>query len=95
MIFKCPGSQNFSQPKPEFIKCPFCNKEVEIWSDEIKAKCPKCKKTVMRKQGASCLDWCKYAKECVGEHIFKKYIQNKGGKHVKQKDVGKSKRTNK
>ena len=31
----------------------------------------------MREQGASCLDWCKYAKECVGEDIYNSFIQNK------------------
>ncbi len=77
MIFKCPGSQKFSQPQPEFIKCPFCKKELEIWTDEIKVKCPKCRKTVIRLAEQSCLDWCKYAKECVGEKALKKYKKNK------------------
>lgn len=77
MVIKCPGSQAFSQPHPEDVKCPNCGTEVEIWSDEIKVKCPKCKKTVMRKQGQSCLDWCKYAKECLGEEGYKKYLKNK------------------
>lgn len=78
MMKKCPGSQSFSQPHPEFIKCPDCGwGEVEIWSDEVKAKCPRCKKTFIRTQGQSCLDWCKYAKECVGEETYKKYKENK------------------
>lgn len=77
MIFKCPGSQAFSQPQPEFIKCPYCKSEVEIWTDEVKTKCQKCKKTVMRGEAQSCLDWCKYAKECVGDKVYKKYMKNK------------------
>lgn len=77
MIFKCPGSQKFSQPQPEIIKCPFCAKELEIWTDEAKAKCPSCKKTVTRKIDQSCLDWCKYARECVGDEVYNKYMKNK------------------
>ena len=77
MIFKCPGSQKFSQPQPEYIKCPHCAQEVEIWTDEVKATCPKCKSVVMREEGQSCLDWCKYAKECVGDQIYNKYMKNK------------------
>lgn len=77
MLNKCPGSDKFRQPYPEFIKCPFCKAEVEIWADEIKAVCPKCKKAVTRAQGQSCLDWCEFAKECVGEEAYKKHLKNK------------------
>jgi HD superfamily phosphodiesterase/predicted RNA-binding Zn-ribbon protein involved in translation (DUF1610 family) len=77
MLSNCPGSQKFKQPQPETIKCSSCGGEIEIWTDEIKAVCPKCNNTVMREQGASCLDWCRYAKECVGEDIYNSFIQNK------------------
>jgi len=83
MIFKCPGSQAFSQPHPENIECPFCGADVEIFSDEVKADCPKCKKAVLRDSKDICLDWCKYAKECVGEKALKKYKENKGGRIMK------------
>ena len=77
--FECPGSKSIRQPQPEFIKCPFCAYEVEIWTDEIKAICPKCKKTVLRDAQASCLEWCKYAKECVGDDTYNKFMQNRTG----------------
>ena len=78
MITKCPGAQSFRQLKPEYMKCPFCSYEVEIWSDEIRATCPKCKKTVIRNDGKqSCLDWCKYAEKCIGVVKYNKYKQNK------------------
>ena len=48
MIEKCPGAKTFIQPKPELIPCSFCGEEVEIWTDEVKATCPKCQGTVMR-----------------------------------------------
>ena len=77
MIIKCPGSQKFSQAYPEFIKCPNCKTEVEIWSDEVKTRCAKCKKTITREQEMSCLDWCRYAKECVGDRVYEKFLKNK------------------
>lgn len=76
-MFKCPGAQNFKQPKPENIKCPFCSYDTEIWSDETKTTCPKCKKKFTRKSEQSCLDWCKYAKDCLGDPLYDKYIRNK------------------
>lgn len=75
--FECPGSKTIRQPLPEFIKCPFCSEELEIWTDEIKATCPKCKKTVMRDQGTSCLEWCAYAKECVGDEAYNNFMKNR------------------
>ena len=76
MTFECPGARAIRQPQPEFIPCPACRAEVEIWTDEIKAICPQCKKTVLRKQETSCLEWCKYAKECVGEEAYNNYMRN-------------------
>jgi len=80
MIFNCPGSQKFKQPQPENIKCPFCGGEVEIWSDEFQAPCPKCGKTVSKDGTQCCLDWCKEARECVGEEIYKRYVEGKKSK---------------
>ncbi len=77
-LFNCPGSQKFKQPEPKSIKCPTCGQEVEMWTDEIQVTCSNCKGSILRQQeGASCLDWCKYAKECVGEQTYNKYAQNK------------------
>ena len=85
MILKCPGAKNIRQPSPEYMECPFCSYEVEIWSDEIIATCPNCKKTVIRNDGKqTCLDWCKHAKECVGAVQYNKYKQNK--EKYKQKE---------
>lgn len=77
MNFSCPGAKILKQPEPQDIKCPFCDYELEIWTDEIKVKCPHCQKIIIRKQTASCLDWCKYAKDCVGDTVYKNYLQNK------------------
>jgi len=79
MIFNCPGSSKFKQPRPENIKCEYCGSDVEIWSDEVEGKCQFCGRMSSRGSGQSCLDWCKYAKECVGEEKYNKYMKNKKG----------------
>jgi len=78
MIFGCPGAQRFKQPHPEIIKCQFCNEELEIWTDEAKTICIKCANTVTRNYISSCLDWCKYAKACIGEQDYSNYLKSKG-----------------
>lgn len=85
--FECPGSSKFKQPKPEIVKCPACGSEAEIWTDEIKTNCPNCRGAVMRQGGQSCLDWCKYAKECVGDAAYDKYVQNRA-QTIKDKLLG-------
>lgn len=77
MMFKCPGSQSFSQPHPESIQCPSCDAEVEIWSDEVKATCSECGKVFMREGEQTCLDWCRYTKECLGDDLYVKFMKNK------------------
>jgi hypothetical protein len=73
MIFNCPGSHKFKQPKPEMMKCPYCGGEAELWSDETEARCGTCKKVVARQLGQCCIDWCKYAKECFGEETYSRH----------------------
>ena len=80
-LFKCPGSERVREPYPEEIKCS-CGKEVEIFSDEAETSCPDCGRRLTRKMPPSCLDWCAYARECVGPEKFARY-QKSAGKKVK------------
>lgn len=74
----CPGSSKIREPIPEYFTCPQCgNQEVEIWTHELKAACDKCGALVFRPMEQSCIDWCKYAKECIGEE---KYAELKAAK---------------
>ena len=78
MILGCPRAKNFKQPEPDYITCLHCSEEVEIWTDEVQIECPKCKSVVTREgEEISCLDWCKFSKECVGEERYNKYLKNK------------------
>ena len=75
MISKCPG-QDDRNIKAEEIRCPACGCNIEIFSDEVKARCPKCKIFAYRKRMPSCIDWCSFARECIGENKWK---ETKGG----------------
>jgi hypothetical protein len=74
---RCPGSLVFMQPKPDMIPCVACGADTEIWSDEAEGKCPSCGATVVRYASQSCIDWCKHAKDCLGEDKYKKYGEMK------------------
>jgi hypothetical protein len=54
-----------------------CGADTEIWSDEAEGKCPSCGATVVRYASQSCVDWCKHARECLGEDKYKQYGQMK------------------
>ncbi len=74
MSFKrCPGSMAFAQPKIELVRCPTCGDDAEVWTDEAEGKCAKCGGTVCRTTTQSCIDWCKYARDCLGDEAHKKY----------------------
>ena len=66
MAAKCPGQDN-RDIKIEIVECPHCGYSVEIFSDEIKTRCPECKAAVSRARLPSCVDWCKAARVCAGE----------------------------
>lgn len=68
----CPGALTIREARPEDITCPHCGGEMEIWSDELVARCPHCKQLVPQKRGASCIDWCAYAAECVGAEKYRR-----------------------
>jgi len=65
MIYKCPG-QDKRNITAELLKCAKCGYEKEIFSDEIKSQCPKCRSISYREVLPACIDWCKHARECAG-----------------------------
>ncbi len=71
MVLKCPG-QDKRNVKSEEIKCLDCGYLAEIFSDEVNVRCPKCKSLICRQRLPSCVDWCKAARECVGDKIWKR-----------------------
>ncbi len=49
--------------------CPRCGHEVEIFSVDTEAVCENCG-YVIYNDTLSCVQWCKYAKKCVGEQTY-------------------------
>ena len=70
MNIRCPG-QDMRKLKVSLLKCPECGAEVEIFSDELRAKCQKCGAQVYKENTPSCIDWCPSARQCLGEERWK------------------------
>jgi len=70
MFPKCPG-QDGRKIVAEEIACSNCGYRIEFFSDEIKSRCPKCKKILFKERLPSCFEWCKSARECLGEQKWK------------------------
>jgi endogenous inhibitor of DNA gyrase (YacG/DUF329 family) len=68
----CPGASNIREVRPEEIECPQCGAPVEIWSDELSARCSQCGESVSRELGPSCIDWCSFAEQCVGTEKYRR-----------------------
>lgn len=77
LVKGCPGAVTFREVRPEDIVCPQCGNEVEIWSDEPVAQCRQCGFWVSKERGASCIDWCAYAKECIGLAKYERLMKNR------------------
>jgi len=65
MRMKCPGQDSRNLSAAMYI-CPNCGIEVEMFSDELRIRCHKCKEYVYKEKTPSCIDWCSSAKECLG-----------------------------
>jgi len=74
MLDHCPGAANLRTPTLSIKKCPQCGEEVEVFSSDIAVKCGKCG-FVVYNDIASCVQWCKYAKECVGPDLYSRLVQ--------------------
>ncbi len=75
MFSKCPGAANIRRPTIKTKDCPECAYEVEVFSDEVQVKCPGCG-FIIYNNVQSCIQWCRYAIECVGEDKYKELTGN-------------------
>ncbi len=53
--------------------CPQCGHEIEIFSVDTEAVCENCG-YVIYNDTLSCVQWCKYAKQCVGEQTYERLM---------------------
>lgn len=68
---KCPGSLA-GTPTLKIKKCPECGSKVEVFSNDVSVNCDNCGFTIYNDL-ESRIQWCKYAKYCVGEELYKKF----------------------
>jgi ribosomal protein S27AE len=71
MFGSCPGTARFRTPTLTVKKCPRCGEEVEIFFSDVKAQCSNCGLTIFDDVN-SCIQWCAYAKECIGPELYEK-----------------------
>jgi len=66
----CPGAGNIKgTPTLKVKRCPECGKEVEVFSTDMQVECP-CG-FIVYNDVQSCVKWCKAARECVGEEMYR------------------------
>ena len=49
--------------------CPQCGSTIEVFSTDTQVACEHCG-FVVHNDTLSCVQWCKYAKQCVGEEMY-------------------------
>lgn len=76
MYEHCPGAANIRTPTLEIKKCPQCGEEVEVFSCDMSVTCKNCGFVVYNDM-QSCVQWCKHAKECLGEELYNKIMTKK------------------
>jgi ribosomal protein S27AE len=76
MFEHCPGAAQLRTPSLTIRKCPQCGEEIEIFSNEIKAVCGRCG-FVVYQDIQSCIQWCKYARQCVGDETYRRLVEQK------------------
>jgi ribosomal protein S27AE len=73
MLDHCPGAANLRTPTLAIRKCPRCGEEVELFSNDVSVTCSNCG-FVVYNDTISCVQWCRYARECVGEETYNKFM---------------------
>ncbi len=67
----CPGSEFIRTPTLKVKRCPECGSEVELFSIDVKVPCPRCG-FVVYNDIQSCVQWCKHARDCVGDETYER-----------------------
>jgi hypothetical protein len=71
----CPGAAHLKgTPTWEEKICPQCGREIEIFSTDMSVTC-ECG-FVAWNDAQNCVQWCQYARECVGDEMYE-YLMSK------------------
>lgn len=61
-------------PTLEERVCPQCGNLIEIFSTDTEVACDKCG-FVAYNDSLSCVQWCKYARQCVGDEMYEQMMK--------------------
>jgi len=61
-------------PTIEEKYCPQCGSVIEIFSTDTQVPCEKCG-FVAFNDSLSCVQWCKYARQCVGDEMYEHLME--------------------
>ena len=78
-----------AKPKTPTIQekiCPQCGNVIELFSIDPQMPCDHCG-FVAYNDTLSCVQWCQYAKDCVGEEMYNQLMQVAAQNKKKQEDV--------
>ena len=73
MPAKCPGQDTRWRTVDEYTCCN-CGTKAEIWSSELKVRCSQCGNWKYKEEVPSCINWCKSARECLGEERWERLM---------------------
>ena len=68
------GCQGKPQIKIMEKTCPQCGCEVEIFSIDTQVACDTCG-FVIYNDTLNCVQWCKYARKCVGDEMYEHLME--------------------
>ncbi|MDR3170696.1 MAG: hypothetical protein LBU17_03610 [Treponema sp.] len=70
--YQCPGAASIrGTPTLETRICPQCGAEIDLFSCDMQVPCT-CG-FIAYNNMQSCISWCAYAKQCVGEERYERY----------------------
>jgi hypothetical protein len=75
MTYRCPDADNIRTPSLATKVCPVCGGDIDLFSTEMQGVCDKCGFTAFN-DTKSCVKWCKYARECVGDALYDKMMNS-------------------
>ena len=67
----CQG--NPRTPTIEEKICPNCGSTIEVFSTDTEVACENCG-FVVYNDALSCVQWCKYARQCVGDAMYEQMM---------------------
>jgi len=78
MMRSCPGAAWAKNPTITEKICPRCGREIELFSIDPYMPC-ECG-FIAYNDVQSCMKWCAYARQCVGDEVYDKFMANQGEK---------------